>query len=166
MSVTPVYKFALPLQNARVLLANCLGFQTLCGTVGNVNNTLAKIWFFETDEEHVSAQATLPRAIVSYQMVEFAANRTSTSGFVTTGPIAVRIEATTAQTVQQDGLLEWANTIGQILEEMQTLVTGSGQYLDVTKIVVEDFGRFDEPVNNGLRGHGCCLLIEWRGMNT
>lgn len=165
MSVTPANKFMLPLENARNLLANCAAFQTLCNTVGNVTNTKAKIWFFETDDEHEATQAALPRAIVSYRMLDFVAERTSTSYWTTSGPIEIRIEAATSQSSLQDGVIEFGNTIGLIIENIQSLVIGPDQYLDVTKIVVADFGRFDQPENNGLRGHGCCLLIEWRGGN-
>lgn len=165
MSVTPANKFMLPLENARNLLANCAAFQTLCNTVGNVTNTKAKIWFFVTDDEHEATQAALPRAIVSYRMADFAATRVSTSGFTTTGPIVIRVEAATTQSTMQDGLTEFGNSFGLILQEMESLVIGPGSYLNVTKIVVLDFGPFDQPENNGLRGHGCEFAIEWQGDN-
>lgn len=164
MSVTPVSRLSLPLQNAENLLADSTTFRSLMGA-DSAANAKARIFWYETDDEHVSAQATFPRTIISYAPNGMVINRISTSGWNGGGPIEVRIEAETAQSTLQDGIKDWLNKIGAIMEEIAALSHGgTGQYLDLTKVYVMDVGRMDNARNNGETLYGVCLVIEWKGM--
>ena len=164
MPVSAANHYSLVLDNAATLFANSSTFQTLMG-VGSAAAAKALIYWCETDET-VSAESTLPRAIVDFRERQARTNKEGTTTFTGTGPVVLRIEYATAQTTRQDAIKDCLNKAGAIQEEVLALTTGGGQYLNAVEIDLDGFGRLSMPENNANNAYLIMFVVSWVGMHT
>lgn len=152
-----------PVLHLGSLLTNGAMFQELMDA-DDANEALARVIYIESDEDE-SEQASLPRCIIGYSPHQFGTQRTSTTGWMTTGPVEARIEvATPAEyTTKQDEEIWWLNSVGKVIAQARAAAVAGGGVLNVINVTLGSYGRLDAEEFNRQRGMGVELVFEWRG---
>lgn len=166
MTVAASGSISLTLDNLRNVFAASATFQSLLGVV-NAAAAKAKTYWLETDDEHVEAEAALPRAIVAFSLGQFDNDRISTTGWGSMGPLEILIEVDTpSQYVDnlQDGNMWFTNSIGAMIDEIKTLVTSGQGYLNITSLCLDYAGRIDPERSNGNKYYAAGLTARFRGI--
>lgn len=176
MSVTPEGPISLPLENARLLLADSTTFKALMEVA---TATLAYdrtfLWTADDTDTGDGGEGTYPRCILSYEIGGFGFKQSSTTGGMHTGPIDLAIEVETPDDYQsspQDAFQWLANQIGKVWAEILVLARSGGSpslsqsghsYLNVTESSLDQMGASDVVLNNGRKIMGASMTLHWRG---
>lgn len=182
MPITPSGVLSLPLQYLKNLIAASSTFQTVCG-VEDAAAAAACVLLFWADEKIAEAELEaiandetpetherMPRAVVRH-LPGLEHQRSSTTGWVSTGPLHLMFEFPahtdhdTAGADRQAGI-DFQNQIGAILSEMRTLVTtdpGAGPYLAVTGFDLVTLGEIDPDDCGGVHAWLAEFIVHHEG---
>lgn len=168
MPVTPAGSLSKTLLHFKNLIAASTTFQSVVGA-DDATEALAFILEFWADEKDEDEQ--IPNAVIRH-LGGLEANRTSTTGWLYTGPILMLFTFPATgdyadKSEFRNAGIDFTNKVGAILDEMKTLVAtdpGAGPYLNITSIELVELGQMDPKETNGIHAWAADFIVNHEGL--
>jgi hypothetical protein len=171
LAISSTSEPSLVIDNTRKLLADSATFRALM-EVATPTLAYARAFLGYTDDDGVALEAAYPRTIVANG--RFAQRKTATTGGKTEAMVHVEIEVpvpTAYTSLDQDAYIWINNKIGDMIAEIwvlswngseATLNTGK-THINVTEIEVDEIGKSDLTIQNGVALVGAVLSLTIAG---
>lgn len=172
---------SLPLENLKVLLANCAAFRAWVGAA-DVTAARARIWLVDVPppaaagRSYTAAELSAKRPLAIIDEFEFedgrpggdawGSQRVALGGFVESGRLLLRFEADVPTADVNDpasAKLSIMNQVGAVVSDMRNLGTGDNEYLSIHRITRHHpYARSDQAEAPTQKDHfSVSYRIDW-----